>query len=243
MSDQSSGNRQFMTTHWSVVLAVADKDENTAQQALSELCQVYWYPIYAFIRRQGVASHEAADFTQEFFSSVLERRDFENVDPSRGKFRSFLLAAIKNFLNNQWDRKKAQKRGGHLQFIPLDYESADKRYSNEPDHSETAETLFEKRWAESILEQVQNQLAAEFAKSKKAEQFDRLKMFLAGPAKDTSYADVAKELDMSEVAVKVAVHRMKQRFGQILRAEISQTVQNENEVEEEIGHLFEVLHG
>ena len=222
-------------------MAVGDKDEQAAQQALAELCRIYWYPIYAFVRRQGVASDEAADFTQEFFSSLLEREDLAQIDPSRGKFRSFLLASLKNFLNNQWDRKKAQKRGGHLQFVPLDYQNADQRYSNEPDHSETAEMLFEKRWAESVLEQTQNQLASEFAKSKKAEQFDRLKIFLAGPVKDTSYAEVARGLDMTEVAVKVAIHRMRQRFGQLLRAEIAQTVQNESEIDEEIGHLFEIL--
>jgi RNA polymerase sigma factor (sigma-70 family) len=241
MSNEIPGNRQFLTTHWSVVRAAGESDQQAAANALAELCQVYWYPIYAYVRRQNIDSNEAADLTQGFFTNLIEREDIQNVDPSRGRFRSFLLVALKNYMHNQRDRQNAQKRGGHLNFIPLDSQSADRRYCNEPNHNETAETLFEKRWAESVLQQAQIQLAKEFAKSKKAQQFDRLKLFLAGPVEHVSYGEVADELGMTEVAVKVAIHRMKQRFGQILRSEIAQTVESESEIDEEIGHLFQAL--
>jgi len=238
---QFGGNRQFATTQWSVVRAVGRENSQAAHSALQELCQIYWYPLYTYVRRQGHNADAAADLTQAFFADLLVREDLKKVDPELGKFRSFLLAAMKHFLMNQWDKAKAQKRGGGKSPLSLDFGEADNRYRLEPSHAKTPELIYQKQWAKTLLERVQKSLRSEFADRGKAHQFDKLQKFLAGKNEDETLATAAAQLDMSEVAVKVSLHRMRQRFGELLRAEIQQTVSTPEEIDSEIQQLFEVL--
>jgi RNA polymerase sigma-70 factor (ECF subfamily) len=236
-------NAQFATTHWSMVRAVNAKDSQAASSALQELCQIYWYPLYTYVRRQGRDANEAADLTQAFFADLLQRQDLKKVDPSLGKFRSFLLTAIKHFLMNQWDKEKAQKRGGGVSPLSLDFGEAENRYRMEPSHSRTPDLIFQKQWAKTLLERVQEELRSEFAERGKGHQFEKLKNFLAGKNPEETLGEAAAQLSMTEVAVKVAVHRMRQRFGELLRTEIEHTVSSPEEVSAEIQQLFELLRG
>jgi DNA-directed RNA polymerase specialized sigma24 family protein len=240
-AEQFEGNRRFATTHWSIVRAVNHEDSSAASSALQELCQIYWYPLYTYIRRQGHDANGAADLTQAFFADLLQREDLKKVDPDLGKFRSFLLTALKHFLINQWDKAKAQKRGGGKSPLSLDFGAADDRYQLEPSHAQTPDLIYQKQWAKTLLERVQQELKSEFAKRGKAHQFDKLQNFLAGKNKEETLAIAAAQLEMSEVAAKVALHRMRQRFGELLRAEIEQTVSTPEEVDIEIQQLFDVL--
>ncbi len=235
------GNRQFATTQWSVVRAVGLENSQAANSALQELCQIYWYPLYTYVRRQGHNADAAADLTQAFFADLLMRDDLKRVDPELGKFRSFLLAAMKHFLMNQWNKAKAQKRGGGKSPLSLDFGEADNRYRLEPSHAKTPELIYQKQWAKTLLERVQKSLRSEFADRGKGHQFDKLQKFLAGKNEDETLATAAAQLNMSEVAVKVSLHRMRQRFGELLRTEIQQTVSTPEEIDSEIQQLFEVL--
>lgn len=239
--NQFEGNHQFATTHWSVVRAINQDNPAAASSALQELCQTYWYPLYTFVRRQGKDANAAADLTQAFFADLLQREDLKKVDPSFGKFRSFLLAALKHFLINQWDKARAQKRGGGKSPLSLDFREADDRYRTEPSHAQTPELIFEKQWAKTLLERVCETLRSDFAERGKAHQFDKLRKFLGGKSSEETLAEAADQLSMSEVAVKVAVHRMRQKFGEILRAEIGNTVSTPEEIDSEIQHLFDVF--
>lgn len=241
--NQFNGNRQFATTQWSMVRAVNNENEAAANSALQELCQTYWYPLYTYVRRQGNDASEAADLTQAFFADLLQREDLKKVDPSLGKFRSFLLTALKHFLLNQWDKAKAQKRGGGTSPLSLDFGEADNRYRLEPSHAQTPDLIYQKQWAKTLLDRVTQSLRSEFVKRGKAHQFDKLKKFLAGKNNEETLGEAAHQLSMSEVAVKVAVHRMRQRFGEILRSEIANTVSTEEEIDAEIQQLFDVLSG
>jgi DNA-directed RNA polymerase specialized sigma24 family protein len=240
-SDQFGNKRKFATTHWSIVRAVGHEDSQAASSALQELCQSYWYPLYTFVRRQGHDANEAADLTQAFFADLLQREDLKKVDPELGKFRSFLLAALKHFLINQWDKAHAQKRGGGHIPLSLDFERADCRYRLEPSHATTPELIYQKQWAKTLLDRVHQSLRIEFADRGKAHQFDKLQKFLAGKNEEQTLASAAAQLSMTEVAVKVALHRMRQRFGDLLRAEIQQTVATPEEIDSEIQQLFDVL--
>jgi RNA polymerase sigma-70 factor (ECF subfamily) len=233
--------RQFATTKWNIVRAVGDDNPQAACSALQELCQIYWYPLYTYVRRQGHDANSAADLTQAFFADLLERQDLKKVDPRLGKFRSFLLSAMKHFMSNQWRKNKAQKRGGGRPPLSLDFGAADNRYRLEPSHAQTAELIYQKQWASTLLNRVQQALRAEFAERGKVHQFDKLREFLDGGNKEDSLAAIAAQLSMSEVAVKVSVHRLRQRFGQLLRAEIEQTVSTPDEIDIEIRELFEIL--
>ena len=239
--NQFEGNRQFATTQWSVVRAVNNKNPVAANHALQELCQTYWYPLYTYVRRQGNDANTAADLTQAFFADLLQREDLKKVDPSLGKFRSFLLAALKHFLLNQWDKAKAQKRGGGKSPLSLDFGEADDRYRLEPSHDQTPDVIYQKQWAKTLLDRVTASLRSEFAGRGKAHQFDKLQKFLSGKNSEETLGDVAGQLSMTEVAVKVAVHRMRQRFGEILRIEIANTVSSEEEIDAEIQQLFDVF--
>ena len=239
--NQFEGNRQFATTQWSVVRAVNNKNTVAANHALQELCQTYWYPLYTYVRRQGNDANTAADLTQAFFADLLQREDLKKVDPSLGKFRSFLLAALKHFLLNQWDKAKAQKRGGGKSPLSLDFGEADDRYRLEPSHDQTPDVIYQKQWAKTLLDRVTASLRSEFAGRGKAHQFDKLQKFLSGKNSEETLGDVAGQLSMTEVAVKVAVHRMRQRFGEILRIEIANTVSSEEEIDAEIQQLFDVF--
>ena len=233
--------QQFMTTHWSVVLAAADRAQPGGEQALARLCEAYWYPLYAFVRRQGYPAAEAEDLTQEFFRRVLEKDYLDGVGPEKGRFRTFLLVCLKRFLANEHDRRTALKRGGGRQHLPIDFGDADERFRLEPAHEMTAERLFERRWALTVLEQALAKLEAEMRQAGKSNVFDELKVYLAAEATAPPHAEAAARLGSTEGAVKVAVHRLRQRYRALVRQEIAQTVDTDAAVEEEIGRLFEAL--
>lgn len=232
---------RFPTTSWSLVAASGEQLNAQARHALETLCERYWYPLYAFIRRQGYDVEKAHDLAQEFFVRIIEKHYMQTADPLRGRFRTFLLASLKHFLNNEADREQAQKRGGGNTLLPIELGSAEDSYRLEPAHDVTPEKIFERSWALTLLETVMSQLQQEFAKAGKATQFDRLKPLLVGDGIRTPYSQIAVELGMSEGAVKVAIHRSRRRFRELLRAEIAETVANEDEVDEEIRYLSTVL--
>jgi RNA polymerase sigma factor (sigma-70 family) len=232
----------FVPTRWTLVLAARRGSLSpTAAQALSELCRIYWYPLYAYIRRRGHEAHEAEDLTQEFFLRLLAKNYLADVDRRKGKFRAFLLAAVKHFLANERDRLQAQKRGGREKIVPLDALRAEDRYRREPAHEATPERLFERQWALAVLEQVLTRLQAEFAAAGKQALFDRLKPLLTVERESIGYAQIAAELGMTEGAVKVAVHRLRRRYRQLLQDEIAQTVATPEEIGEEIRYLLSCL--
>jgi RNA polymerase sigma-70 factor (ECF subfamily) len=215
-----------------------------ALRALETLCQTYWYPLYAFIRRQGSNPQDAEDLTQAFFAQFLKRNFLGDVDRERGRFRSFLLASLKHFLANEWDRARAQKRGGGQQGISLDQSTAEERYVLEPRDEMSAEKIYERRWALTLLEQVLTLLRDEFAAAGKEKQFEALKGFLSTAGTDPRpYVQVAATLDSTVENVKVMIHRLRKRYRALLRSEIAHTVESTEEVEEEIRHLFRVLGG
>ena len=232
----------FAATRWTLVLAASRGCATPrAAEAMAELCRVYWYPLYAYVRRRGHDTHEAEDLTQEFFLRLLAKDSLASVDREKGKFRAFLLASLKNFLANQWDRRQAKKRGGGQTVLPLDTLDAESRYRLEPSHNLTPERLFERQWAMTVLDQVLARLQAEFAAGGKQTLFDRLKQFLTAARGSVGYAPIAAELNMSEGAVKVAVHRLRRRYRELLRDEIAQTVANPEEIDEEIRYLLSCL--
>ena len=230
----------FATTRWSVVLAAGAHDSPQAAEALEQLCRTYWYPLYAYVRRRGHEPEDAKDLTQAFFARLLEKHYLADVDPRRGKFRSFLLASLNHFLADEWGRAQAQKRGGGHTIISLDDASTEDRFRLEPVDELDAEKIFERRWTLTVLEQTTTRLRAEFVSADKVRQFEQLQEFLLGD-KGSSYADAAAHLQMSEGAVRVAVHRMRLRFRELFREEIAHTVATEGEIEEEIQHMFAVL--
>jgi RNA polymerase sigma-70 factor (ECF subfamily) len=231
----------FATTHWTVVLAAQRSDSTRAHAALSSLCQAYWYPLYAFVRRQGHGPHDAQDLTQEFFSRLLSKNYLAVVARERGRFRSFLLGALKHFLANEWNRAQAAKRGGGQALISLNEVDAEGRYQLEPADTVTADKIFERRWATTLLDQVLNRLRDEYARAEKAALYERLKGCLTVESRAAPYAELATQLNMSEGAIKVAVHRLRHRYREVLREEIAQTVSTPTEVEEELRHLFAAL--
>lgn len=224
-----------------MVLAARDNNGAAAREALSRLCSTYWYPLYAFIRRSGLAPHEAEDLTQEFFYRFLERHALGSVQPAAGKFRSFLLVCLKHFLANEREKAGAQRRGGGQSLISLDATDAETRYSLEPPDSRTPEAVFERRWAFAVLERTMNNLRREHSAGEKQEWFDDLQGFLPGGQGSVSRAELAAKRGVSVGAIDVAVHRLRQRFGALLRAQVAETVSSEAEVEEEIRHLISVL--
>lgn len=229
----------FVTTHWSVVLTATGTDTTQAQAALEHLCRQYWYPIYHFVRRQGHSTHDAQDFTQEFFARLLEKKWIASADQSRGRFRSFLLMVLKRFLAVEWRRANAQKRAGDRLTLPLD--TAETRYTREPADTSTPEQAFEKQWALTLLETVLRELRAEYENSGKGRLFETLKPCLTGSRESQPYVTLATTLDISEGAVKVAVHRLRERYRERLRAEIAHTVASSADVDNEMRHLFRVL--
>ena len=222
-------------------MAAGEPGHPGAQKALAELCRNYWYPLYAFVRRKGRPPEEAKDLTQDFFSVVLEKNYLGEVDQGRGRFRTFLLAAAENFLRNDWAKRQTLKRGGGVSFVPFETESAETRYLREPVDGETPEKLFDRRWALGLLESVLEKLRAEFSRADKGKQFEALEVFLSGEKHPASYAEVAATLGLSEGAVRVAVHRLRARYGELLRKEIAMTLADLRDVDDELRHLFVVL--
>jgi RNA polymerase sigma-70 factor (ECF subfamily) len=228
----------FATTRWSMVAAAKDPAAPNAREALADLCRAYWFPVYAYVRRRGHDHHAAQDLTQAFFARLLEKNDIAAADRTRGRFRSYLLAACQHFLANEHDRAAAKKRGGGR--VRLDFEGADGRYSREPAHDDTPERLFDRQWALGLLDRAVAELRAEYESSGRAKLFDALKGCLAGGA-GASHAELAAQLGMTEGAVKVAVHRLKQRYRDRLRSAIADTVATPEEVDDEIRNLFAAL--
>jgi RNA polymerase sigma factor (sigma-70 family) len=240
-SNESPRSPAFVTTHWSQVLSAGRSDSTHARTALECLCRTYWPPIYAFVRRQGHSPHDAQDLTQEFFARLLDKNSLAGVDQARGRFRSFLLGALKHFLANEWDKARAQKRGGGQAHVPIDAAHAETSFAVEPADNVTPEMIFDRRWALTLLEQVMQRLREEYTGEGKAGLFAGLKCTLTGASRSVPYAQVAAELGMSEGAVKVAVHRLRRRYRELLRAEIARTVATPGEVEDEIRNLFAAL--
>jgi RNA polymerase sigma-70 factor (ECF subfamily) len=233
--------RWFTTTHWSVVLSAGQSTSPRAEAALEELCRAYWYPLYAYVRRQGHSPHDAQDLTQEFFARLLQKNYLGAVARDKGKFRSFLLVALKHFLANEFDRATALKRGGGQTLISLDEQGAEELYALESPTSISPENAFEKRWAITLLERALAQVRSEFIAAGKGGVFEPLKAFLTDGAGSGNYAPVAVELGMTANAVAVAVCRLRQRYREVVRAEIAHTVAAPEEIEDEMRHLFAVL--
>lgn len=241
--DQPGENRQaaaFSTTLWTVVLHAGDLDSPNSSAALSKLCQLYWYPLYVFVRRQGYDPDEAQDLTQEFFCRLLQKNYLKAADRNRGRFRSFLLASMKHFLADEWDRSQRQKRGGGSTIFSLDAEGAERRFITEPTDTRTPETAFQRQWAEQLVEQVMTRLHGEYIREGKADRFEAFKGFLVGDDA-ASQAEVGARLGMSESAVKSAMFRMRQRYAELFRDEIAHTVANHGEIEDELRELFAAL--
>lgn len=237
----STRGREFATTHWSVVLSARGGATTEASVSLEKLCQSYWYPLYAFARRQGYSPHDAQDLTQGFFAVLLEKNYLGSVDRAKGRFRSFLLVSFKHFLANEWDRGRALKRGGGRMFVPLEVETAEKRYAHEPVERLTPEKLFERRWALTLLDQVLNNMGREYEAEGKAALFEQLKPALTGDRVLPAYTALAAVLGISVSGVKVAVHRLRKRYRDLLRSEIANTVAGPDEIDDELRCLFAAL--
>lgn len=236
------GPRQFATTHWSLV-AAANPDEasrSRARKALEELCRAYWYPLYAFVRGCGHSAVEAQDLTQAFFLRIIETDGFASADRERGRFRSYLLGAMKHFLANEWHRARTQKRGGEQQFVEWDALDPEARYAGASKQSDPPEQLFDLEWALEITAAALRALRGEMAKAGKSDWFDALKGSLTAEG-GSPRKEIAARLEMSEGAVKVAVHRLRQRYRELLRAAIAETVRNEADLDDEMRYLVAVL--
>jgi RNA polymerase sigma-70 factor (ECF subfamily) len=234
-----AGPSDFPTTRWTLVIAAADPQRKEARSALVSLCEGYWYPLYAYLRRRGYAADQAQDLTQDFFIRVLEGRYLDRADQEKGRFRAFLITSMKFFLADEADRNRAQKRGGGT-VLSLELSSGEDRYQREPAHNETPERIFERRWALSVLDRVVERLRDEFVQHGRPEHFERLKVFLLGQS-DAPYAALAREMNTSEGALKVAIHRLRKRYRDVFRQEIADTVADPAEVESELRFLAAVL--
>ena len=231
----------FQTTSWSLVLAAAGQPSTQAHGALAKLCQTYWRPVYSFVRRTGYQPDQAQDLAQGFFLVLLEKKYLGDADRQRGRFRSFLLTSVKHFLANERDRAHALKRGGGQMPVSIDVLDAERWYASATVELTTPETLFERRWALSLLGQVMAKLRVEFAGMGKAKHFEKMSAFLNGNPEAAGYEGLAAELGMSAGALRVAIHRMRRKYRNILRAEIAETVSTPEEIDEEIRFLLSAL--
>jgi DNA-directed RNA polymerase specialized sigma24 family protein len=232
---------QFMTTRWSVVLVAGRRSSPESRQALEALCRAYWYPLYAYVRRRVVDVNEAQDLTQAFFAELLAKNYVAAAKAERGRFRAFLLTSLKHFLSKEWQKAKAQKRGGGKIQIPLDFETVNSQYVVEPAAGFTAEQIYDREWAIALLGRTMQRLETEFSEGRKQSQFEELKGFLIGPHNGATYSESAAKLGMTEAAFKMRAHRMRRRYRELLRAEIRETVSGPAEVEDEISKLFATL--
>lgn len=232
----------FLSTRWSVVLAARERGAPEAARALGELCQTYWYPLYAAVRRAGYSPPDAEDMTQAFFERLLEKEWLVAADRTRGRFRSFLLTALKHFLANEWDKSRAAKRGGRVEIISIDAPGGEERLKRELEApAEAWEPGFDRSWALALLDGVLGRLRREYEAAGKGEWFEQLKGSLGTNPSERPYARISRELGLSEGAARVAVHRMRQRYRQLLRDEIAQTVDTPEEIEDELRYLFAAL--
>jgi RNA polymerase sigma factor (sigma-70 family) len=234
---------RFRTTHWSVVLLSAQTQVPGSRTALADLCRLYWYPLYAFVRRRGYSAEDAQDLTQSFFLSLLERKSLRQVGPEKGKFRSFLLASLKNHLSDAFDREHSIKRGGQIEFIELDFENGEERYREDAVDQLSAEKIFDARWAMTLLDHAMERLRQEYATQGKTGTLELLQPFLdpANTKRLPSYEEAAEKLKVSLGSVKTLIHRLRKRYSQILREEVGRTVTDPQAVDEEIHALCEAL--
>lgn len=239
--ESRAGGAAFPPTQWSVVLRAGQQRAPESSEALEHLCRTYWPPLYAFVRRRGFTVPEAQDLVQEFISTLLERQDLVEVAPSKGRFRSFLLAALNHFLANEWNRAQRQKRGGGKIIISLDQALAEGVPGVEPAAGTTPEQEYERRWVETLIQRALARLRAEWDRRYQPRHFDDLKVYLVGERGAAPFAETATRLGLTEPAVKSVVHRLRKRFGELFREEIAQTVASATEVEDELRHLFAVL--
>lgn len=235
------GTATFDTTHWSVVLAAQAAHDPNAAEALEKLCRTYWYPLYAFVRRQGRSPEDAQDLTQGFFAHLLRKDFLSGVGPEKGRFRSFLLACLKHFLADEWEKARTAKRGGNCPEIPLNLEGAEERYQLETCVEADAESLYERRWAVDLLDRVLDRMRHEAVTSGREAVFDQLQGCLLGERPSETYAQLGAHLGMSETAVKVTVHRLRQQYRELLREEIAHTVTRPEEIDEEMRYMFAVV--
>jgi RNA polymerase sigma-70 factor (ECF subfamily) len=235
------GARVFVTTRWTVVLQAGGPTSDGSMRALEQLCRTYWYPLYSFARRVGVPPHDAEDLTQSFFAYLLERDVIARADRERGRFRSFLLTAFKNYHSNERARQSAEKRGGGKSIVSFDELQAENRYQHEPQNNLSPEKLYEQKWAASLLEQVMQTLRLEYTTLGKGALFDLLRGVIWGGRQESGYAELARKAGLTEGAFKVAVHRMRSRFKECLRQEVAQTVATAGEVDDELRHLLSAL--
>ena len=235
-----AGVREFHTTHWSVVLTAGDSSSPQVAEALEKLCRTYWYPLYVYVRRQGNSPEDAQDLTQNFFSRLLEKNYFAKADPDRGKFRTFLLRSMKNFLVNEWKRAGRVKRGGDLTFLSIDANVAEDRYATEPANEANPDAAYEQRWAVTLIEHVLATLRREYRAADKARLYEELKGSIWGDKNTAPYAEIAGHLNLTEGSVKVAVHRLRHRFRELLRAEVAHTVARPEDVDDELRYLISV---
>lgn len=240
MNEKPSRRDVFATTRWTAVLQAGRHDTTHARQALAELCQTYWWPLYAYVRRSGHSAADAEDLTQGYFARLLKLDSLAAVHREKGRFRSFLLAGLNHFLADEWDRASAQKRDLR-RTVPLDADSAETRYRREPADTATPERLFERQWALTLLETVVQRLHREHAAAGKGPLFLALRFAITGDRHTLPYADLAARLGLSDAAVRVAVHRLRQRYRQLLREEIAHTVADAADIEEELRHLRRIV--
>ena len=238
-----AGGDVFATTRWTVVLAAGQRDAPQAVVALEELCRTYWFPLYSYVRRHGHSREDAEDLTQAFFERLLEKNYLEGISSDKGKFRAFLLMAVKRFLANEWDRANSQKRGGGVQPLSLDWQDADARYQINPADNLSPDKLFDRAWAVTVLERVITRLRDENIAEGKARLYEQLKPFLMTGKSDKPYTQAATALELSEGAVRVAVHRLRRRYRELLRDEIAQTLSDPAQADEEMQALFSALAG
>jgi RNA polymerase sigma-70 factor (ECF subfamily) len=231
----------FATTHWSVVLTAGQVESPQAAEALEQLCRTYWYPLYAYVRRQGHSPEDAQDLTQEFFARLLAKNWLSMADQRRGRFRSFLLTAFSHFLANEWDRAHCQKRGGSRAHLPFDMMGAEQLFHLEAGRDATPEAIYERHWALRLLDLVRRRLREDQATDRKAGQFELLERFLPGEESPLTYAQAAAQLGVPEGTLKSEVHRLKQQYGNLLRQEIAHTVSGPEEIDDELRHLITVV--
>lgn len=245
MAADRAPDSRFLTTRWSVVLHAARSESTLAREALAHLCETYWYPLYAYVRRRAYSPDDALDMTQEFFTRLLEGNWVAQADPQRGRFRAFLLSSLKHFMANEWQKVRAQKRGGHGAVTSLDADDAEARYVNEPAAHEkwAPENLYERRWALTLLDKTLTQLADDYRLDGRADWFETMRPALTLDRGAISYSTLAAKLGIDESAARVAVHRLRRKYRQALRAEVANTVACEEDVDEEMAQLFKALAG
>jgi RNA polymerase sigma factor (sigma-70 family) len=242
-SGQENGARGdiFATTHWTVVLAAGRRSTPQAAQAMEELCRAYWFPLYIYIRRRGHSKEDAEDLTQAFFTKLLEKNDFAGLNSERGRFRAFLLASLKHFLANEWDKSQRQKRGGGNAHLSLDWQTADAKFQVATTNEPGPDQAYDQEWALTLLARVIDYLQKENEIAGREKQFAQLKIFLTDSKDESSYREAAKNLNLDETAIRVAVHRLRKRYRQLLRNEISQTLSDPADLEEEMQALFKAF--